>query len=212
MMAAILILPAIPWLIVGLVTLIGMGLVVAIHPQKTTGKTLGVLGMVQAGKSRFLSNLGLFPFSEAATNIKEYQSHILELNDRKIKIQSGEDIGGNIAIKHYYNQWIEEKDITVFIFDGPRFLTETSYEKDVKRRLHFIYNKAKVKYIDDSDFTNIVVIVSHPDQFKGKKEKMLEDIIGKVQNRKYCALLKSNVFAADLRSKEQVMEIANKIF
>ena len=129
-----LIIPAIPWIIGVIFTLLG-GVLIVTHSKKTDGKTLGVLGMSQAGKSRFLSNLGLFPYSDEATNIKDYKEHTYKVKDREIKIMAGQDVGGDVDIKRFYNQWVTEKDITIFIFDGPLFLKDQKYAKDVKSRL-----------------------------------------------------------------------------
>ena len=46
----------IPMIIGGLIA--GSGIIASFFPEKTEGKTLGVLGMKGAGKSQFLSNLG----------------------------------------------------------------------------------------------------------------------------------------------------------
>lgn len=207
----------IPWIITGLVSLIGGGIAIAVtSSKKTEGKSLGVLGMKQAGKSRFLSNLGLFEYEETATLIKDYEKQIVKLNNRVLEIQAGQDVGGDVDIRGYYNQWVGEKDITIFIFDGAAFLSDPEYGSRVRARLHFIHNTAKRKLGEQSDYKNIVIIASHSDQYgKGgdeAKKDMLEKIIDAVKDRKYADLMRCNFFASDLRNKKEVMEIANQIF
>ena len=205
----LLILPAIPWIIGGIV--VAAGLLVAVAPKKTVGKTLGVLGMRGSGKTRFLSNLGLIEFQEGTLR-KEYLEHTLQFGDRKIKIKRGEDIGGDRDIRGYYTEWVNNKDITIFIFDGALYLNDPEYRSQTRARLHYIHNIAKKKFGEDSDFENIVLIASHSDQFDGKKEEMCEKICNDVKDRKYRALMKCNFFAANLVDKNEVMEIARSIF
>lgn len=202
-------LPLIPWIIGGIVVI--AGLTVAVAPKKTVGKTLGVLGMKGSGKTRFLSNLGLVEFSEG-TSVDEYCEHTLRIGDRTIKIKRGEDIGGDRDIRGYYTEWVNNKDITIFIFDGACYLKDPEYRSQTRARLHYIHNIAKKKFGEDSDFKNIVLIASHSDQFNGKKEEMCEKICNDVKDRKYVALMKSNLFAANLVDKKEVMEIAKCIF
>ena len=192
------------------------GLIAAFTPEKTEGKTVGVLGMKGSGKTRFLSNLGLFEYKEGATNISDFKAHSFSIGDRTIVISQGEDIGGDVDIRGYYNKWVEEKDITIFIFEGIKYLNASEYQSQVKARLHFIYNIAKTKYGNDSDLKNIVIIISHSDEYKHNspedKKELLTSILSTISEKDYKKLFEKNTFAADLRDKEEVLIIAQQIF
>lgn len=204
----------IPIIIGGLIA--GSGFIASFFPEKTEGKTLGVLGMKGAGKSQFLSNLGLFEFEDRATNISDYNAHTLTFGDRTVEIQQGQDVGGDVDIAEFYNEWVGIKDITVFIFDGGRFINNKEYQSDVKARLFAIDKIARKKFGEGSDFKNIVVIVSHADLYKQGKEEdrkeLLEKVANIIQDKSYFALLKKNCYAADLRNESEVKAIAEKIF
>ena len=208
-----------PWIIGGIIAIAIAGGFAIGEVVKTEGKTLGVLGMKGAGKTRFLSNLGLFEFKEGTggTTIEDYALHELKIGDRKITIQGGQDVGGNVDIKGYYNDWVGNKDITVFIFDGVGYLVDPEYRSNVRARLHFIYEIAKKKGEAESDFKNIVVIASHQDLFKDHYpttaiEEMGKMILADIKDREYSNLLKTNYFQGDMQNKEQVMGIAKQIF
>ena len=192
------------------------GLIAAFTPEKTEGKTLGVLGMKASGKTRFLSNLGLFEYKDGETNVKGYETHRFSIGDRTIVISQGEDVGGDVDIRGYYNKWVEEKDITIFIFEGIKYLNDSEYQSQVKARLHFIYNIAKTKFGNDSDLRNIVIIISHSDEYKHNspedKKELLTSIMSTISEKDYNKLFEKNTFAADLRDKEEVLIIAQQIF
>lgn len=205
------------WYIPIIISLIvGGGVIAACLPEKTEGKTLGVLGMTGAGKSRFLSNLGLFEFKDEGTTISDYNAHKLTVGDRTLEIQQGQDVGGDVDIEEFYNEWVGIKDITVFIFDGGRFINNKEYQSNVKARLFAIDKIARKKFGEGSDFKNIVVIVSHADLYKQGKEEdrkeLLEKVANIIQDKSYFALLKKNCYAADLRNESEVKAIAEKIF
>ena len=204
-------------IIIGSALAVG-GLIAAFTPEKTEGKTLGVLGMKGSGKTRFLSNLGLFEYKEGiqGTTVEGYEAHSFSIGDRTIVISQGEDVGGDVDIRGYYNKWVEEKDITIFIFEGIKYLNDSEYQSQVKARLHFIYNIAKTKYGNDSDLKNIVIIISHSDEYKHNspedKKELLTSILSTISEKDYKKLFEKNTFAADLRDKKEVLIIAQQIF
>ena len=199
-------------IIIGSALAVG-NLIAAFTPEKTEGKTFGVLGMKA---SRFLSNLGLFEYKDGETNVKGYETHRFSIGDRTIVISQGEDVGGDVDIRGYYNKWVEEKDITIFIFEGIKYLNDSEYQSQVKARLHFIYNIAKTKFGNDSDLRNIVIIISHSDEYKHNspedKKELLTSIMSTISEKDYNKLFEKNTFAADLRDKEEVLIIAQQIF
>lgn len=211
---------------IGAVIVGGTTIAVLSGPQKTTGKTLGVLGMTQSGKSSFLVNLGIIDRLVQGTTMDSYKEKTIKIGDRTITIQQGEDIGGGeVYVKEYYKKWINSKDIIIFVFDGVKYLKQTEYKKDVQARLFFIYNQfmqknnKKDQQEQINELKNVVVIASHLDEFMDEfksnnmsSHEMEETIANTIKDKPYRNLLVSNFFSADLRQKSESQSIAYKIF
>ncbi len=181
--------------------------------EKTTGKSLGVLGMSAAGKTTFLSKLGLVSQNAHydATGQEVYEAKQIKIGERKLLIDKGMDIGGTeVWGKKYTEDWLINKDIVIFIFDGNKFLTDKDYNKETRGRLSFIYRHWKRK--NEFTLNNVVIIASHSDEFRGGSEQMLKKILEQLASRRYYPLFEKNFFGCDLTNDEYVMKIANKIF
>lgn len=207
------------WYIPIIAVLIGGTIAILSGPQKTDGKSLGVLGMTSSGKTSFLTNLGLIDDFSLVTSVESYAARTIKIADREITIQQGEDIGGNESfIIEYYKKWITEKDIIVFIFDGEMYLTDEEYRDKTQSRLSFIYNQFMIKNAEKTDedrinaLKNAVIIASHSDQHKEGQEHMRKAIISSIEEKDYKDLFNTNLFGADLRIIQEVQNIANKIF
>ena len=116
---------------------------------KLIGKSIGVLGMIGSGKTQFLKNLqgeGKKYQLEGyqGTNKAEYQKFTFKIGDKHYEIKDGIDIGGETYnIKPYYEKFLENKDICIFLFDVQKYKDNSEYRKDTNVRLDFINNHVK---------------------------------------------------------------------
>ena len=171
------------------------------------GKTLAVLGMQASGKTQFYKTLQNLEYTGyEATSINEYKGFDIKLTDRTIHIQKGKDIGGTEAyIKQYYEKMITDNEVVVFVFDVYAYLNDGTYSRNTNARFDFINQHRNEK--------DIVILGSHLDKFPKKERKA---VIGKVQqmnkDKIYAGLFSVNFFVADIRNKDAVQEIAEKIF
>lgn len=205
------VIPLIP-LIVGGLGLIGLGAVIYGKTKKTDGYKLGVIGMSFAGKTTFLLQLGVIDEFKLGTAHQEYNDKEILIGERIIHIDSGEDIGGSeLWAKNYYQDWIENKDIIVFIYNGAEYLSNREYQRKTRTRLDFIYNNYKKRSNVDG-YKNVVIIASHSDLYKGGNEELHKRLLEDVQNREYSKLFDCNFFVAKLNDNKSVKTIANKIF
>lgn len=171
------------------------------------GKTLAVLGMQASGKTQFYKTLQNLEYTGyEATSINEYKGFDIKLTDRTIHIQKGKDIGGTEAyIKQYYEKMMTDNEVVVFVFDVYAYLNDGTYSRNTNARFDFINQHRNEK--------DIVILGSHLDKFPKKERKA---VIGKVQqmnkDKIYAGLFSVNFFVADIRNKDAVQEIAEKIF
>lgn len=171
------------------------------------GKTLAVLGMQASGKTQFYKTLQNLEYTGyEATSVNEYEGFDIKLTDRTIHIKKGKDIGGTEAyIKQYYEKMISENEIVVFVFDVYAYLNDGAYLRNANARFDFVNQHRNEK--------SVVILGSHLDKFPKKERKT---VIGKVQqmnkDKAYAGLFSVNFFVADIRNKEAVQEIVEKIF
>ena len=181
----------------------------------TEGKKLGVIGMKGAGKTTYLTHLGLVEIDKG-TITTSYEAKTVHIGDRTLEIAAGKDIGGEDDFMRFYKPWLvgaEKKDIIIFIFNGYRYLNDEDYGKNTRSRLDFIYQNYKQANSDVKEFRNIVLLASHLDEYKNKDVKqMANEIRESVISKEYYTLFNNNFSAIDLRDKKIVDEINKKIF
>ena len=171
------------------------------------GKTLAVLGMQASGKTQFYKTLQNLEYTGyEATSVNEYDGFDIKLADRTIHIKKGKDIGGTEAyIKQYYEKMISENEIVVFVFDVYAYLNDRAYLRNANARFDFVNQHRNEK--------SVVILGSHLDKIPKKERKT---VIGKVQqmnkDKAYASLFSVNFFVADIRNKDAVQEIVEKIF
>lgn len=202
----------IPFILGGL-GLIGIGAAV-IHgkTKKTEGVKLGVIGMHSAGKTTFLLKLGVVNEVKLGTARESYNAKWIQFGGREIYIANGEDIGGSeLWAKNYYQNWIESKDIIVFIYNGVEYLSNREYQRETRSRLSFIYDNYK-KRKDVDGYKNVAIIASHSDLYKDGPGELHKRLLEDVQSREYSKLFECNFFVAKLNDNNSVKKIANKIF
>lgn len=171
------------------------------------GKTLGVLGMPESGKTQFLMNLrGIKYKSYQQTSVDEYKTFIFKIGDRQIKIEGGKDIGGSEHnIRSYYEKFLKEKDNCIFLFNIQKYKDEPNYRKDTNARLDFINNHV-------TDHSKFAIIGTHVDQARIKKGENIVAIVQAMVTRKpYARLFNINFFASNLLEKDDMHTITRKL-
>ena len=180
--------------------------------KKLIGKSIGVLGMMGAGKTQFLKNLqgeGQKYKDEEyqGTNIDDYPNFTCTIGEKQYEIKGGKDIGGeDYNIPPFYEKFLKEKDICIFVFDIQKYKDDPVYRKNTNARLDFINGKIK-------DASECAIIGSHVDKVKIEKGQSIITIIQKfVEGKDYARLLNINFFACNLTSEEDMNKLVNKLF
>lgn len=178
--------------------------------KKIVGKSLGILGMPGAGKTFFLRNLQGKQYKrcdEQTTGAEDYDDFVFKHDGREIFICKGKDIGGNVEnIKAYYEDFIKNRDICLFIFDIKKYIEQEKYRKDVNTRLDFIN-----RHINNT--SHWAAIGTHVDQMEIEQGKSIIDIVqGYVKDKPYSKLLSINFFACNLTNPKDMDFIVGKIF
>ena len=181
--------------------------------NKFSGTSIGVLGMPESGKTQFLMNLqgkGEKYKNEGyqGTSKDEYKKFTYTTNDnKKYKIKGGTDIGGDIYnIKPYYEPFLKNKDICIFLFDIQKYKDNSKYRMETNVRLDFINNHVK-------DASECAIIGTHVEKVKIEERLSIITIIQKfVEGKEYARLLNNNFFACNLTNEKDMNELVNKLF
>ena len=181
--------------------------------NKFSGTSIGVLGMPESGKTQFLMNLqgkGEKYKNEGyqGTSKDEYKKFTYTTNDnKKYKIKGGTDIGGDIYnIKPYYEPFLKNKDICIFLFDIQKYKDNYKYRMETNVRLDFINNHVK-------DASECAIIGTHVDKVKIEERLSIITIVQKfVEGKEYARLLNNNFFACNLTNEKDMNELVNKLF
>lgn len=172
-------------------------------------KKIAVLGMQESGKTQFLKTLQGVPYAYySQTSEDEYDEFSVTLNSgRSIKIGSGTDIGGAVHFIERYKKIASGCDAVILVFDVYKFKNDSSYNFDTRCRFDFFKNG-----IDISDDKK-VVIGSFADKFTTDEEKTKAQSYVYEQLRSvYPNIEAHNFFMRDMRDRNQIMEVINKIF
>lgn len=175
---------------------------------KLEGKTLGVLGMPESGKTQFLMNLrGKEYKSYQQTNVDDYKTFDFKIGDRKIIIEGGKDIGGSEHnIRCFYETFLKTQDNCIFLFNIQKYKDEPNYRKDTNARLDFINNHV-------TDHSKFAIIGTHVDQaIIEKGQSILAIVQNLVAGKPYARLFNINFFASNLLDKEDMNTITRKLF
>lgn len=179
---------------------------------KLIGKSIGVLGMKESGKTQFLKNLqgeGQKYKKEKyqGTGIEKYEKFTCTIGEKQYEIEGGTDIGGETYnIKPFYENFLKDKDICIFIFDVKKYKDKSEYRKDTNARLDFINNHVENE-------SKCAIIGSHVDKVKIKEGESIITIVQKhVEGKAYARLLNTNFFAYNLTNEEDMNNLVNKLF
>jgi ADP-ribosylation factor family len=176
--------------------------------KKLEGKSMGILGMSASGKTLLLRSLQGKPYEEyEQTSNEEYDSFTLTIGTRSIKIAAGKDIGGVAEnVKPYYESFLNDKDICVFLFDLQRYLNDNDYMEETNARFDHIYRHL----IKEKEYA---IIGSHVDKVKIKKGESIINIVqSKVADKPYANLLKENFYTRNLTDKNDIETLVEKLF
>lgn len=198
------------------VAALGGALIAALSDETETtkliGKSIGVLGMTGAGKTQFLKNLqgeGQKYKNEKyqGTNKAEYHKFTCTIGEKKYEIKDGIDIGGETYnIKPFYEKFLKDKDICIFLFDIQKYKDIPEYRKDTNIRLDFINNHVE-------NASKCAIIGSHVDKAKIEEGQSIITFVQKiVEGKAYARLLNTNFFAYNLTSEEDMNKLVNKLF
>ncbi|MGP1622849.1 GTPase domain-containing protein [Bacteroides heparinolyticus] len=173
------------------------------------GESIGVLGMPGAGKTQFLNNLRGKDYPEYTQTINEtpYKSFKVKVNGREKTIKEGEDIPGNeYAVREYYERFLKEKDIVIFLFDAKKYKEDNKYQDASNARLDFINRHKKG---DKSHF----IIGTHVDQIKIRKGESLLTIMQElIKGKDYEGLFHHNFSVRNLTDSKDFEELKEIIF
>ncbi len=185
------------------------------------GKSIGVLGMPEAGKTQFYKTLKNEKYlTHEATATEDYPEFDFKINNKSIKVKPGRDIGGGEHyIFSYYAKFISEKDIIVFVFDVKRYIEDYKYQRDVRDRLDFIWRRLTEKsgvvgsvamsthYIQ----TKFILFASHFDQLTKDQQSKAKGLLHKtVEGKDFEQMFHNNMYIVDLRDRNLLFEIFNK--
>lgn len=206
----------IPFLIWGAVALAGVFTVAGLagfwdNPEKNK---LGILGMQQAGKTRFLRFLQNKPFIEGSTGRDSYEQFEYKLSNGKVvTVMPGKDIGGGVLYWGGYNDIIDNTDLIIFFFDIDRYLRneldsdKILYQRSCNGRFEHIFSKTK------NSNKPVIVIATHKDKCSFPESVMkrkFDELIQK-ENKAYKEILK-DIQYVDLTNKIEIQNISNLIF
>lgn len=207
--------PLLPlWLIYIIAVAIYGGSLILLRTCKIKGKKLAVLGMKDAGKTRFYRFLQGKEYIEGVdeeSGQNEIESFTYTCsNGSIIKIQKGYDYSGaRDYVKTFYEDLLKDSDVVVFVFDLHKFLNDMEYQKETNSIASLI-NEMNYKKC------NIVKIASHKDEFDLPRQtinSIFTDFKYAIQGKRYWnAILGCNLFFADMRNKDELKIIADKIF
>lgn len=173
------------------------------------GKSLGIMGMTQAGKTQLLTNLQGKPYPKyEQTGTEKYESFELSVGGKKFEVVSGTDIGGGeYNIELYYEKFLKKKDICMFLFDVQKYKDDIEYRKRTNARLDFI-NQHVNKWPE-----GCAIIGTHVDKVKIKDGENIIAILQQlIAGKPYARLFNYNLFAYNLTDPRDIDKLKQKLF
>lgn len=194
----------------GIAKTVGTVITIAIKKyDELVGKNLVVLGMQESGKTQFIKTLQNKPYSEyLQTAESDFDTFEVSLhNGKTIKFSRGTDIGGS---DHYISQNRElasKADIAILVFDAYKFYTDQE-EYVFQTRVRFDFFKDGIGSPKQK-----IVVGSFADKFstKAEKERAKKFVFDNLKDV-YPDLCDSLFFMIDMRKRDQVLKICEKIF
>lgn len=185
-------------------------------------RSLGIIGMQQSGKTRFLRFLQNKPYEDGTTGKKEeYEAFTYTTKSGKeIKISEGIDIGGSNDYRHYYKEIIEKNDVIFYFFDVEQYLRgDLNYERYCNSRFDALVKTLvgdkkegwkNVLEAKDSK-KKLVVFATHKDKLNLKDDEVIKRFGEKIREKWY-ADLDNFTYPINTTDKEELKKVTDKIF
>ncbi|MFK8303334.1 GTPase domain-containing protein [Capnocytophaga stomatis] len=171
---------------------------------------LGVLGMQQAGKTKFLSLLRGEAYVERSTSIEKYEPFTIYLKGGKeVRISQGVDIGGGDTYRLKYKEIIENSDVVFYFFDINKYFKDEvmedriTYRRECNSRFEFIFDKKQEK--------KVLIVATHTDLCGIHSSQIKSEFDKIVRDKRYKNMLQQVCFI-NLNDEKQVEEFINKTF
>lgn len=178
--------------------------------RKRLSYSIFVFGPIGAGKTTFLEKIGASVTTAGiGTATEPYPSFYIDVDNKKILIDEGNDIGGD---SRYLNngtieQMLNIKDKVVFVFDAKAFLNcdDKSYRGMVMSRLRDLYNASSYR-------NKIFIIASRLDTIDNDKKNVENEIRKQLTGKSYKDILNHSFGAYNLTSNDDILLIKNVVF
>ena len=199
-----------PLLLLGGLLVGGAVIIIANSTETTTtqGKSIGILGMQESGKTSLLNILRRVAYNQyTATNVDAYKDFDCEINGKSYRIKSGADIGGDeLYIPKYYRDLIPTYDIIFFIFNVNKYLKSIKYMTETNARLEFVHRHLLEKYKTEASIKkHLVVIGSHMDNLSESEQKnALSRCQNSIKFKTYSMMFNNNFMLLDLTKPGKV--------
>ena len=178
--------------------------------ENKKGCSIFVFGPIGAGKTTLLEKLGASVTTAGiGTATERYASFYVNVCDKKILIDAGEDVGGDSW--YLRNGTIEDKlkskDKIVFVFDARKFLNinNKSYRGVVMSRLFDLYNAFSYR-------NKIFIIASRLDTLGNDKNYIENEIRKQLIGKPYKDILNQSFGAYNLTKNSDIQSIINNVF
>ncbi|MDO4764265.1 MAG: GTPase domain-containing protein [Flavobacteriaceae bacterium] len=179
---------------------------------------LGVLGMQQAGKTKFLSLLKGIRYVERSTSREEYQPFTIHLKGGKeVHISQGVDIGGGDTYKPEYREIVKNSDVIFYFFDINKYFKNEvmkdriTYRRECDNRFEFLYSSLLVNSSTEGKQKKVLLVATHTDLCGIHSSQIKSKFDGIVSGKRYKDMLQQVCFI-NLNDKKQVEEFINKTF
>ncbi|MDR7693754.1 hypothetical protein D1Z97_09240 [Riemerella anatipestifer] len=199
--------------------IIGLGLAwlflekIGFFKDVKNGDNLCVIGMPQAGKTRFLSYLRRIPFLGVSTDEETHEDFVIRLkNETEINIKKATDLGGMDTYREKYSSLIEESQYIFFFFNIKQYLeNEEEYQRKCNSRLLQIFMDFENTKKSGGRKKKIILFGTHKDLLTISETEALKKFKQLIEKKKY-KNFKDNVLLIDTTKDEELKLIVEKIF
>lgn len=175
--------------------------------KKLSGRRFAVLGMKEAGKTRFYCFLRSVEYVEGQTSTDKYHEFTYKKKDgTEILIKEGYDIGGGENfIPEWYPKMLAESDSVIFVFDLYKYTNDENYKKQTNARLDYIN-----AHCDESKES--LTLLTHIDKFGSKFKKAVDRFTDEIGKKPYGHFVLRNYAPVDMTRNDMLRAIEDKIF
>ncbi|MFC0343462.1 hypothetical protein [Epilithonimonas hispanica] len=172
------------------------------------GKSLGIIGMQQSGKTRFLAHLRNVPFIDKQTNQDDYPEFIYTTKSgSKIKINSGKDYGGLEMYRKNYSDIIKKSDVITYFFDINKYFNDMEYRRECNSRFLYLHGS-----FDKTENKLLVLFATHTDLCNNMQNKQIKkDFENLIKDKKYKELIKETIYV-NTTNEDELKELNEILF